>query len=270
MLAQTPKLSFDDPSPVTFGPNETKAVTWTVLNTGSVAGDVTLTFSPPSPWTGGLEDADQSFALPANTPREITILLSYPRNDSANRSAEAVLGGIIAVQGQTQDSDTGRATLSYVAPAAPPPPAPPAAPPPPSKLPAILAIAFSFAILAVGFWLWQGSRVALVADPAALRLNSGTDGVYRVRVTNLAPGTRNVQLRVVDRPSGWHAAFSAPTVMLSSRESIAVPLHVKVPLAAAAGSLGLVRVQARPNRFSPWVRSMRLSTDVVDVPASRP
>lgn len=245
-----------------LGPGQEQSFTWTVTAAGAdtVEAQVTPTLNTPTGW--GVQADLTSFTLGGlngETSRRITVRLSLPPDATDVRNGTLILTARGTQAGGQSDEATQSVFLTYVAPAAPPPP------PPPNYTWLYVAIAAGVVLLGLAAYFFQAQRVRLTVENPARRFNVGTGGAYKVVVSNLGRRTQNVELRVTRLPKEWSAAFSFPTVPLNGRERSEVPLWVNVPLEATPNVRQDFRVQARPNRFSPWLVTRRLEINTLDV-----
>ena len=271
--AQTPSLSSSiaPTSQFRLSPGESKTFTWTIAVAGATTG-VQVTPSIEAP-TGFLTEADLSpFTLGGpngNTQRSIDVRIELPPDagDLPTDPRPMLLRASTPGIGGAGAPETTEQTvfLTYVAPIVPPAPAPP-------DYTWAIASAIAGAVLLIGALVYflQARRVRLAIDHPVKRFNIGTGGSYKVVVTNPSKVPQNVQLRIRDLPKEWSAAFSFPTVPLHGGEKAIVPLWVNVPIEAQPNEHLGFRIQARPNRFSPWIVTRRLQADTLDVTVNQP
>ena len=259
-VAQTPALTLTAGTPsLLIGPNETAEAKWTVRNTGSIAGTVTLRLAPIAGWTAPLQTQDQSFSLAAGASRDVIVKVSPAVAAPLNATLE--LSGSIAVQGNTGQSNAQPSgiAINFDAPAPPPPP------PPPPKDYTWQWIAGIGSLVFLAGYAAQARSASIRPYQNNMRINLGTDGWVLIHVRNRSWLPGRIQLRVRGLEGRYVAAFSSPEVRLAARESLQIPLLVKVPSNATAGEHVTFQIQARPNGFSPWITRRNVSFDTVDV-----
>jgi hypothetical protein len=256
----TPVLTLTTPTTgVQLGPNQTTSATWTVSNGGMVDGTVTLSVSSLRGWRFDLAQADRSFPLAAGASRAVTVGI-HTLSDSTNPVTGAVLtlSGTIqtAVQGAQGQSTSASSSipLSYIAPIPPPPP-----PPPDHTLAIALAIVGALLVILAVAYLAQARQVELSTAEPEQGVARGSHVLYRVVVRNRSRRTRLVQLRVRGLALSWGGAPSFPTVPLKGRERMEVPVSIWVPIDAPLDGPAHFLVEARPNRFSPWLARQRMT-----------
>ncbi len=236
-----------DRSSVNLGPNQTTTVNITVENTGETGGTVTVSVAGVDGWRAQLPTADQSFTLDSGDSRTLTLTLApqaaAPENGTVTVSAE-----ITDAVGQT-DSAQANVGVAYVAPDPPPPP-----PPPPDYLtPFLLALA-----AAVLLYVIPSATFSLRVTERSSRLTNGSSEIYLVRIRNWVPWPRRIGVRVRGLPRPWAAAFPAHNVRVTPFGTEEIPFAVKVPLSWYQAGEVRFRVQARPNRISPWMTRRRV------------
>jgi len=249
-----------------LGPGQEETFTWTILAAGAQAAAIQVTPSLviPAGWTVAADLASFPLGGPTGaTSKVIAVRLILPPDAADVASGDLLLratGTTTASQAQPIQPTQQTVSLAYVAPIVPP------APIPPDYTWAIVsAIVVGVIFIALFVYWFQARRVRLVIDHPIKRFNIGTGGSYKVVVTNPSKVPQNVQLRVLGLPKEWSAAFSFPVVPLSGGERSEVPLWVNVPIGAAPNTHQAFRIQARPNRFSPWIVTRRLQVDTLDV-----
>lgn len=264
-----PTLTITTPTKtLALGPGESAQIIWTLANQGQAnaptsEGIVTLTASAPAEWTLTLNPA--SLTIPGGQSRTVTGTLTAPPAGGATPA-----DGPVALTGTIRNSATGnqaQGTAPAVALTFNAPPAPVVVPPPPKDYTVLIVslILLGLALAGAGTYLYLAGGVALVAENAVQPMNVGIDGVYRVRVENKANRPRIIELRVRELPRTWFAAFSFPFIRLQARETVVVPLYVKVPFTSSAGAVGTLVAQARPQGPFPWRAHVRVVANVVDV-----
>lgn len=266
--AQTPSLSSSiaPASQFRLSPGEERTFTWTIAVAGATtAVQVTPSIQVPPGFTVQADLAPFTLGGPnGNTQKPIAVRIAVPpeATDLSTEPQEMLLrASTPGVAGAGAPETTEQTVfLTYVAPIVPP------APIPPDYTWAIVGgiVAALLLIGALVYWV-QARRVRLVIDHPIKRFNIGTGGTYKVMVTNRGKVSQNVQLRIRDLPKEWSAAFSFPVVPLHGGERAEVPLWVNVPLEAQPNMHQGFRIQARPNRFSPWIVTRRLQVDTLDV-----
>ncbi len=267
-IAQTPTPSLTStvaPRPsFSLGSGQETTFTWTVQSAGAQATSLQVTPSlvVPTGWTATADLAPFTLGGPngaASKTIPVRITLPPEAENVANGDLRLLATGTTAA-GQTASAPQQTVKLTYVAPIVPP------APIPPDYTWAIVSgILGALVLTALGAYWFQARRVGLVIDAPVKRFNVGTGGSYKVVVTNPKKVPQNVQLRVQGLPKQWSAAFSFPVVPLNAGERSQVPLWVNVPGDAVPNMHQGFRIQARPNRFSPWIVTRKLQVDTLDV-----
>jgi uncharacterized membrane protein len=253
---------------LSLGPSDTGTVVWVVSNEGATDGTVTLSVNSAPGWTFTLPPADQTFALPANNDRLVTVTVR-PVAGPDPAAANAILSGRLTDAAGRFNDKTSQVGVQFVPAVVPPPP--PAVPGADYTWAWVLGSVGVLALAAGGVYVFQARQVRLATDTPEKVINVGTDGWYGIRVVNRSGAPRNVHLRVGKLPAKWFAAFSFPTIKVAGGESVDVPLYVKVPLDASTPADVPISVSARPNTFSPWLAETSVSVRVVDVvPGTRP
>lgn len=265
-LAQTPSLtSTVNPGPsFSLGPGQETTFSWTVQVAGAQATSLQVTPSlvVPTGWTATADLASFTLGGPNGAAsKTIPVRISLPpeAENVANGDLRLLATGTTAA-GQSVSAPQQTVKLSYVAPIVPP-----AVIPPDYTWAIVSGIIAGLLLIALGVYWFQARRVGLVIDVPVKRFNIGTGGSYKVVVTNPKRVPQNVQLRVQGLPKDWSAAFSFPVVPLNGGERSQVPLWVNVPGDAAPNMHQGFRIQARPNRFSPWIVTRKLQVDTLDV-----
>lgn len=256
-------LGMPTPASLSLGPNATQAVTWTVTNAGPADGAVALTARAPTGWTVTFRSGDDAFTLARSGSKEIRVTVASGPN---------AVDGALALSGRLQEAVTNRATtdssdvaLTYVPPAPPPPVIRP--PPAPNYALPITLVSLGIVIAAgAGFYVFQARNLRLHVPSSELITVGGADTNYEVKVFNKSKSPRDVELRVLGLPRPWAAAFSFPTVHLVGKEAGRVPLCLRAPIDAEAGTGVQFQIQARPNRYSPWLVASTLRATVADIP----
>jgi uncharacterized membrane protein len=262
VCAQTPQLSgTTDVGSVEIGPGGTATVRWTLsVQANSLQGNVAPSIQAPTGWNAEGDTATFTLGGPnGQTSREISVRVFLPAEAQNVSRGSLVLRATISIAGQTQDTTEQSVIRSFLAPIPPPPP------PPPDYTWAFVGSGAGITTLLLGGYLLQARRVRITVEQPRRRFNVGTGGSYTLVVTNPSRSPQTVELRVTRLPKDWSAAFSFPVVQLRGRERTEVPLWVNVPVDATPNVHESIRVQARPNRFSPWLVSKKLGVDTLDV-----
>lgn len=246
-------------SATTLAPGQGARLSWEVHNPAPLDASASLVLRLPKGWSGGLAAEDRTFSLRASETRVVSVEVSPEAVGALNGSAELTMR-VTDAAGRS-DEASAKVPLNFQ------PPALAASPPAPVdhsvrnwSLGLGLPTLFGLALYAA-----QTRSVRLRPRRPLHAINAGTSGVYHIAVSNLAPYRQRVALRVRGLPSGWAAALNVPHVQLSARESLEVPLYVRVPADAAQGSAAQLRVEARSNRLSPWLVREPVEAAVIDV-----
>lgn len=252
---------------VTLGPNETTVVQVTARNSGGTQGTVTLAPSALQGWTFQLSET--TFTLDRSTSKTVELTIrSGPHGPSPPKNGSFTLqGSIVGPAGQAGTPGSYALPMTYAAPAAPP--VPPAPPPPNLVLPVIASVAALLAVLGA-LYLLQARRVRLTVTPPEQEAIGGNNTTYEVRVENRSRSTKTIELRIRGLHRPWFAAFSFPTVEVTGQSSTVVPLSIKAPLESDGDARIEFRVQARPNRFSPWLVGASVAANVITLPRPGP
>lgn len=236
-------------------------VVWTISNPGLVDGTARLQVIAPQGWTVKVSEGTLPFALTRGSQVTRTGSISV---QAGATPADGPLEATATLQDALGRSGTGRATTSLDFEKIIPLEAPPLLPAPPNRWPAFLGGAGVLALMFGGYVL-QARQVGLAVEHPNQRINRGARTLYDVHVTNPSRWSRTVHLRVRQVPIAWGAALSYPRIKLQPRESIIVPLCLKVPFGSSMDA-GSFLVEARPNRLSPWMVTARVEASVVDLP----
>jgi hypothetical protein len=234
---------------LSFGPNETRTLVWTVRNTGPLDGTVTLNLPPVRGWDLQLQEA-APFTLAAGAGRDVKVDVQAR---AASPNSSIVLAATIRdAIGRTVDQKS-ETRVVFVA-----PPAPPAVPPPPAS-PWRIWVAIIGGVF-LGLYAFQATAVRLDVSSDRLDVTPAGTGYVRVTLRNRYWPVRTVHVRVQKMPAPAVAALSLGRVRLRRGEPVSVPVLVKAPVEMPDGPR-IMTLQARAGRFSPWTAQRRVSLE---------
>lgn len=231
------------------GPGDDVPVDWSITNTGQLGGAVTIEVSAPDGWRQAMPNTPSSFRLESGQSQRISATIEPLAGQGTPADGEWTLRAVLADDLGRETSDSESVTVAFLAPPAPAPP-----PPPPDRtLEYMMGGLGGLAVLLLAaLYVWQMFGIEVEADRRHREVVLGDHALAQVRVTNRRRWERNIQLRLSGLPSKWGGAFNTRSVLLERDETAQLPMFLRLPFDDMPDVDRHIRLQARPNRLSPW------------------